>query len=420
MGWTGDSGAFLRTAIKALRLFGALPETYWKYNVSHFDDEPGAFQYALAQNFRAVEYFRLDPDVAHLKSALDSGLPFTFGFTCFTSLFEPEVKKTGVIPYPRPHDAVEGGHALLAVGYTDSHVLVRNSWGTDWGQDGYGFLPWTYFDASHPLATDCWALVDAEWVPNDEVEADRDALSAKPASSPLIKVVAGTDPLRQVPLRITRDGVTAAPAAATASFAVTPGPVSVMLKSLTLNESFDFSLFGDAVNELYFTVLAWDLSGAQPLVYPPAGVETRARAVASVHPGDTITFIGDGIELWGVRPAVGALYLRILVMESDADVRAAGEALEAVRKLISQSALTKSLAALAAHGAGVAVAPAAAELEAVAAAASVLVQAIVALLQKNDDDVVAVFEGSYGADRALAPHTERYDQRGASLELEIR
>ena len=60
LGWTGDTGAYVRTTMGALVLFGTPPEKYWPYDVPNFDVEPPAFVYALAQNFRATAYFRYD------------------------------------------------------------------------------------------------------------------------------------------------------------------------------------------------------------------------------------------------------------------------------------------------------------------------------------------------------------------------
>src|SRR5262245_53296163 len=37
---TGDTGAYLRTTMGALTLFGVPPEEFWPYNVSSFDAEP--------------------------------------------------------------------------------------------------------------------------------------------------------------------------------------------------------------------------------------------------------------------------------------------------------------------------------------------------------------------------------------------
>jgi len=57
---TGDTGAFLRTTMGAIVLFGVPPEEYWPYETDNFDKEPPAFCYAFAQNYQAVKYFRLD------------------------------------------------------------------------------------------------------------------------------------------------------------------------------------------------------------------------------------------------------------------------------------------------------------------------------------------------------------------------
>ena len=58
-----------------------------------------------------------------------------------------------------------GGHAVMAVGYDDSaeRVLVRNSWGTDWGIKGYFTMPYDYISDDN-LADDLWTLRGLESV----------------------------------------------------------------------------------------------------------------------------------------------------------------------------------------------------------------------------------------------------------------
>lgn len=178
---TGDTGAFLRSAMGALVLFGAPPEEFWPYDESRFDDEPPAFCYALAQSFQAVKYLRLDPpgtkpDAAlpQIKSFLASGLPTMFGFTVYSSIRQAD--DDGKIPLPSEGEKVEGGHAIVAVGYDDSTTIknttkgvtskgafkIRNSWGTSWGDRGYGWLPYDYVTTG--LAEDWWTLITNEWV----------------------------------------------------------------------------------------------------------------------------------------------------------------------------------------------------------------------------------------------------------------
>lgn len=179
---TGDTGAFLRKTMEAMVLFGVPPEEYWKYLVADFDKEPTAFLYSFAQNYQAISYFRLDPPgttrdalLAMIKTLLSKGIPSMFGFTVYNSI--AQAAGTGKIPFPASGEGVLGGHAVAAVGYNDAMkiknssmggietvgaLLIRNSWGTAWGDKGYGWLPYDY--VLNGLAVDWWALLKNEWV----------------------------------------------------------------------------------------------------------------------------------------------------------------------------------------------------------------------------------------------------------------
>ncbi len=67
--------------------------------------------------------------------------------------------KSGKMPWPAHSEQPRGGHAVLMVGYDDSkHCwLVRNSWGEQWGEEGYFWMPYEY--ALHAdLAADFWTV----------------------------------------------------------------------------------------------------------------------------------------------------------------------------------------------------------------------------------------------------------------------
>lgn len=429
LGWVGkgDTGAFVRAAIKSLRLFGAPPEQYWPYDVKHWDDEPDAFTYAYAQNFKAIEYFRLESSVDQLKSALRSGLPFMFGFTCFGSLRDPSVGETGIVPYPGPNESVIGGHAVLAVGYTDSHVLIRNSWGASWGEGGYGYLPWTYFDRNKPLADDTWALINAQWVPNDEAEVDvpesapraaRAAATSRPVrgaprslqSGAYIQVANGADPLRHVPVRLASTGVVPRDAEAPTPLPRTARNVSLTLREIQLSESFDWALFGNAKNEIYVAAVAWDLSGRPPCIWPPEPAKLLPGTY-DMEKGDRWRFVGDGLPLWTPGQVTGALYVRLVLMESDQEVRDLGKTIEKLHEAVDKSALPAALAALVAGAAS------AGTLTAIAQAAWAVTGIVAGVLKDNGDDLVALFDGSYAVASLDKSRDDPYSQRGANVVL---
>jgi C1A family cysteine protease len=182
LNWTGDTGAFLRTTMEAMVLFGVPPEEYWQYDISDFDKEPSAFLYAFAQNYQTISYYRLDPPstpkdalLRRIKTSLAAGLPSMFGFTVYSSISQGET--TGKIPFPTSGEKTLGGHAVDAVGYDDKMkikngnkgaeettgaFLIRNSWGTGWGDEGYGWLPYEY--VLEGLAIDWWSLLKNEWI----------------------------------------------------------------------------------------------------------------------------------------------------------------------------------------------------------------------------------------------------------------
>ena len=175
LGLTGDSGAHLRTAMGALVLFGAPPEKYWPYAVEKFDVEPTPFVYAFGQNYKAVKYFRLDPGVTSVTQILHSvklfaayGFPSMFGFPVFEEY--QALAPGNLILLPTPNSMYSGGHANVVAGYDNDLViggepgalLVRNSFGEDWGDHGYAWMPYAYI--TRGLTADWWTMTSLDWV----------------------------------------------------------------------------------------------------------------------------------------------------------------------------------------------------------------------------------------------------------------
>jgi C1A family cysteine protease len=167
---SSDSGAVIRNGIKVVNTAGVCPETLWPYDVGMFAVKPPKRCYVAAVTDKAVQYMAVQT-LGDLKDALCSSLAVAFGFTAYESFESPAVAQTGVLPMPQPGEATVGGHAVVAVGYSDpkSQVIVRNSWGPFWGDAGYFYIPYEYMtgtatssDASPinaaNLTSDFWAI----------------------------------------------------------------------------------------------------------------------------------------------------------------------------------------------------------------------------------------------------------------------
>ena len=183
LGWEGDTGLFIKSGMSALAHFGAPKESDWPYDPPAFEEMPPWTVGAIAQNYQALKYFRLDSYpysqptsiLTRIKSYIAAGNPSVFGFSCFESLFDDN---SGGIPFPSPTENIIGGHSVVAVGYDDNlaikgsqtrgALIIRNSWSTQWGIEGYGFLPYDY--VLQGLADEFWVLTSAEWLDAAKLE----------------------------------------------------------------------------------------------------------------------------------------------------------------------------------------------------------------------------------------------------------
>jgi C1A family cysteine protease len=153
-----DAGAMIRDGVKTLVKLGVCTEKKWPYVISKFTKKPTAVCYKEAGNHQVVSYHRV-VGLQQMKQCLAEGYPFVFGFSVYESFESDAVAKSGKLDLPKPKEKQLGGHAVMAVGYDEAsqRVLVRNSWGTDWGLKGYFTMPYGYISNAN-LADDFWTL----------------------------------------------------------------------------------------------------------------------------------------------------------------------------------------------------------------------------------------------------------------------
>jgi C1A family cysteine protease len=153
-----DSGAYIRDGIKATNKYGASLESLWPHDIRKFRQEPITEAKNDALNRKVTRYERVN-DFNGCIDALTNGYPIIMGFRVYDSFMSKNVARTGIMPYPNTkREKLLGGHAVLLVGYDKRKkvFIARNSWGTNWGDKGYFYMP---FDIVKPnMSSDYWII----------------------------------------------------------------------------------------------------------------------------------------------------------------------------------------------------------------------------------------------------------------------
>lgn len=163
-----DNGTSFANAIASLQKYGAC-------GADSYADQPGIINEKPPEElYQAILPYSLElplvvaNDLASLKSHLAAGYPVAFGLEVFTSF--GEVGEDGLVLLPDLEmESHLGSHALLAVGYSDLDevVIARNSWGVNWGDRGYCYLPYEYFK-NPDLLGNAWLLRQHQDLPSTQ------------------------------------------------------------------------------------------------------------------------------------------------------------------------------------------------------------------------------------------------------------
>lgn len=191
---TEDSGASMRDICDALYKFGVCEEQLMPYIEENLFDVPSTEAITNAAKYKVKSYSRVN-NIDEIKQSLAlKQQPVLLGMTVFESMETESVAKSGVLPMPKTDEQQLGGHAVLVVGYCDTngleilkgelteieekvsdffgkkkpapkpaptpkgigYLILRNSWGEDWGQKGYFLMPYDYVNKGY--AYDFWSL----------------------------------------------------------------------------------------------------------------------------------------------------------------------------------------------------------------------------------------------------------------------
>jgi hypothetical protein len=175
-------------AIESLMEHGACCEDLWPNDESMIFDEPDESSYENASNFTITEAEFLETDLDLWRHTLAEGYPIAFALNLFES-FNSATENRGRISLPKKSEDVRethAWHAMLCVGYSDKDrmFIVRNSWGSEWGDQGYCYVPYDYIMHTDYNGHDSWIIKSVNdldftaevWEDDESAFADENSL----------------------------------------------------------------------------------------------------------------------------------------------------------------------------------------------------------------------------------------------------
>jgi hypothetical protein len=141
------SGTTLKAAVQLCKRHGVVTTDLLPFTLGDtlYAGDENVFWAAAAQR-RALSYFNTGRDLDTWRTVLAQGNPILVGLQV-DSTFR-NVTSTGKLDTFKPA-TVTGGHAICAVGYrSDGRIILRNSWGTSWGDEGFAYASPAYVEAA--------------------------------------------------------------------------------------------------------------------------------------------------------------------------------------------------------------------------------------------------------------------------------
>ena len=142
------AGTSLKAAVDVCRKYGTVKMTMLPFHIvtKMFTGNDNAFYNEAAQR-RIVSYFNMTKNLSQWKSWLATSGPILVGLSV-DQTWDQATSTGGNLDTFVPN-TVRGGHAVSLVGYTAAgRFIVRNSWGTGWGDKGFAYASPSYIAAA--------------------------------------------------------------------------------------------------------------------------------------------------------------------------------------------------------------------------------------------------------------------------------
>ena len=139
-----DDGIYIKDGLKVLQKYGVCAETFWPYVIEKWDDKPSDAAYEDAKK-RIISKYQKLISTYYITEVLNDNKPIVFGMEIFDSFMDLN-DRISTVPFPSRKEKSLGGHAMCMVGYDLEKrlFLAKNSFGSDWGMEGYCWVPFDY------------------------------------------------------------------------------------------------------------------------------------------------------------------------------------------------------------------------------------------------------------------------------------
>ena len=139
-------GTSLKAALDIARKFGTVPDAALPFNSGKLYPNDAQSFYAAASQLKISGYYNLGTNMANWRLWLATKGPILTRLDV-DATWDNATQNGGRMDVYQPA-TVRGGHAVALVGYTPDRFIVRNSWGTVWGDKGYGYASIAYAHAA--------------------------------------------------------------------------------------------------------------------------------------------------------------------------------------------------------------------------------------------------------------------------------
>lgn len=156
-----DTGAIVDDACEWVNKHGVCSEDLWPYDISKVNVPPPKICDEEAMKHKIGSFYNISLNYK-LKNTINycllNGLPVMMAFGIYESFYN--IESDGICPIPKPYywyersddpnDAFMGGHEVTIIGFDNKKRLyeVANSWGKDFGDKGFFYIPYEYLDNS--------------------------------------------------------------------------------------------------------------------------------------------------------------------------------------------------------------------------------------------------------------------------------